>query len=353
MSFPDRRTANIVLTILLLAAGTALLYSARHVLLLFVLAILLSYLADPAVRFLQRHSLLFKNLREPAILEVYLAFLLLAAFAAHAASGLVGPSGIPFTKLPGWIESLSSGDIATEIGDKYGWSEAGELRLKAFLVEHREEIQSLVRNAEQATSKTLAVLVVVPILTIFLLADGARIADSCIRLVSTEDNHQAIRAIADELNAMLRRYIKAKVILSGWSFAFYSAALVLLRFPHAIAIGVVGGVLEFIPVAGWLITAAIIVGVGILTHGHWIWMAVLLGIWRMAMDYFISPRVVGENLEIHPLLVLFAVMVGGEIGGIVGVYLSIPLMVVIRVIWHRCCSPAARITAELSPARNL
>src|SRR5208282_1453956 len=299
-------------------------------------------------------SLLFKNLREPAILEVYLAFLLLAAFAAHAAApGIVGPGGIPFTKLPGWIEGLSSGDIATEIGDRYGWSEAAELRLKAFLVGHREEIQSLVRNAEQVTSKTLAVLVVVPILTIFLLADGAQIADSCIRLVSTEGNHQAIRAVADELNAMLRRYIKAKVILGGWSFAFYSAALLLLRFPHAIAIGVVGGVLEFIPVAGWIITAAAIVGLGILTHGHWIWMAALLGIWRMTMDYFIAPRVVGENLEIHPLLVLFAVMVGGEIGGIVGVYLSIPLMVVIRVIWHRCCSPAARITAELSPARNL
>ena len=56
------------------------------------------------------------------------------------------------------------------------------------------------------------------------------------------------------------------------------------------------------------------------------------------MDYFISSRVLGKNLEIHPLMVLFAVMVGGEIGGIVGIYISIPLMVVIRVIWRKCVS---------------
>ena len=61
------------------------------------------------------------------------------------------------------------------------------------------------------------------------------------------------------------------------------------------------------------------------------------------MDYFISPRILGKNLEIHPLMVLFAVMVGGEIGGIVGIYMSIPLMVVIRVIWRRCVSSDIRL----------
>ena len=351
MAFPDRRTANIVLTALLLAAVVALLYFARRVLLLFVLAILLAYLIDPVARFLQRHSLLFKDLRKPAILEVYLVTLLFIAFAGHAVGpGLVGPSGLPLTKVPGWIEGLSTGEIATEIGEKYGWSEAAELRFKAFLVRHREGIERLVQNAEQVTSNALIVLVVVPILALFFLADGSQIADAVIRIASTESNQQAVRAVADELNAMLRRYIRAKVILGAWSFAFYSAVLLLLRFPHAIGFGALGGVLEFIPVAGWMITAATIVGIGVLTHGHWIWMAVFLGIWRMVMDYLISPRVVGENLEIHPLLVLFAVMAGGEIGGIVGVYLSIPLMVVIRVVWHQYIAPATPTTAKWIPA---
>jgi predicted PurR-regulated permease PerM len=81
-------------------------------------------------------------------------------------------------------------------------------------------------------------------------------------------------------------------------------------------------------------------------------MAVLLGVWRLFMDYFISPRVVGENLEIHPLLVIFAVMVGGEIGGIVGIYLSIPLMVVIRVVFQKCIAPKADPEADASVSRG-
>ena len=64
-------------------------------------------------------------------------------------------------------------------------------------------------------------------------------------------------------------------------------------------------------------------------------MAVLLGLWRLTMDYFIAPRVVGKNLEIHPLIVILGMMIGGAVGGIVGIYLSIPVLAVLRVIWRR------------------
>jgi predicted PurR-regulated permease PerM len=126
----------------------------------------------------------------------------------------------------------------------------------------------------------------------------------------------------------------------------------LLGFPHAIVLGFLGGVLEFIPVLGWMSSASAILLVGFFTHSHLIWMAVLLGLWRVCMDYLISPRVVGENLEIHPLLVIFAVMVGGKVGGIVGIYLSIPLMVVMRVLFQRWMAPGSHPESEdsMSPS---
>src|SRR5580704_2841410 len=83
MAFPDRRTADVLLTILLFAVVISVLYAARRVLLIFAFAILFSYLIDPAVRFLQRHSLFFKNLRGPHVIEAYLAFVILAALAVH------------------------------------------------------------------------------------------------------------------------------------------------------------------------------------------------------------------------------------------------------------------------------
>ena len=140
---------------------------------------------------------------------------------------------------------------------------------------HREEIQSVVQGAVRSTSNALVVLVVVPILAIFFLYDGGAIADAVIQLVSTEANREAVGEVADELNTMLRKYIGAKVVLGGCSLVFYSGATLLLKFPHAIALGILGGILEFIPVAGWMISAAAIVCVGVLTRSHWIWMAAL------------------------------------------------------------------------------
>ena len=344
MDFPDRRTLNVLLTILLVAAGIAILYIARAVIITFVFAILLAYLIDPVVRFLQTHSLLFRNLRGPHVLEAYLAFLVCIVFIGHAlAPGLITFNSKLLKTAPTVIEGLSTGEIAENIGQKYHWNDARRSQLRQFLIGHRDFIQALGQNAERSTVSALAVAVVVPILSIFFLAEGKGITDGLIRFLSTKESQQTLSEVADELNLGLRGYIRAKVTLVAWSFAFYSTAMLLLRFPHPIALGILGAVLEFIPVAGWIATAGVFIAVGVLTGSHWIWIAALLGVWRLIMDYFISPRVVGHNLEIHPLLVIFAVMVGGEIDGIVGIYLAIPLIVVVRVLWQKVLQPDSRV----------
>jgi len=349
MAFPDRRTLNILLTTLLFAVVVITVYIARSVILIFCFAILFAYLIDPVVQFLQRHSLFFKNLRGPHVAEVYVAFLLFFVLVAHVlAPRLISFNSKLFRTAPALVEGLSTGEIATTLGDKYGWSDSQTLHVKEFLQNHRDQTLRLLQSAERFASNGLAVLVAVPILAIFFLADGKHMADAVIQAVPSGADRQALSEIAAELNIGLKRYIRAKVILGVCSFAFYSAAMLLLGFPHAIALGVLGGVLEFIPVVGWMTSATAILLVGYFTHSHLLWMAGLLGFWRVFMDYFISPRVVGENLEIHPLLVIFAVMVGGEIGGIVGIYLSIPLIVVIRVIVQKCIAPRAQPESELS-----
>jgi predicted PurR-regulated permease PerM len=351
MAVPDRRTLDILLTTLLFAVVVATVYVARGVLLVFAFAILLAYLIDPVVRFLQGHALFFKNLRGPHVLEAYLAFLLCLAFTGHAlAPHLTSVSNKVFETAPSLVEGLSTGEIAGSLGRKYHWNEAETLRLKQFLIDHRDFTLEMVRSVERFTSNALAAAFVIPILAIFFLAEGRGMVDALIQLFFTENNQRPVREIADELNVGLKRYIRAKVILAGCSFAFYAAAMLVAGFPHAIALGVLGGALEFVPVAGWMASAAIIVTVGALTHSHWIWMAALLGLWRLIMDYFISPRVVGHNLDVHPLLVIFAVMVGAKIDGIVGIYLSIPVIVVVRVLWQKFFGPSLRPQTGLLPA---
>jgi len=338
MAFPDRRTVDVILTVLFFAVVCTAAYCARRIILVFVLAVFFAYLIDPLVKFHERHSLLFRNLRDPAVMEVYVVVLIVLASLGYVfAPGIVRNTAKLVDEVPVLIDGLSTGDIATQLGGEYGWSEQQEFRLRSFLARHKEDVNSLVRSVDHWLSSLAQLLgwsLLIPILAIFFLRDGDHTADILIQLFFPEKQRPLIRAVASELNSMLSRYMRAQVLLCGLSFLFYSGALLLLRFPHAIALAGLGGILEFIPAVGWMSTFAAILGVGMVNHSHWVWMAVMLGLWRLAQDYFTSPRIMGRQLEIHPLAAIFGVLAGAEIGGIVGIYLAIPLMASLGVIWR-------------------
>ena len=64
-------------------------------------------------------------------------------------------------------------------------------------------------------------------------------------------------------------------------------------------------------------------------------MIVLLGNWRLLQDYVNAPRIMGKSLEMEPLVQIFAVLAGGEIGGIVGALISVPVVAILRIVWRR------------------
>jgi predicted PurR-regulated permease PerM len=338
MSFPDRKTANALLTILLFAAVLAIAYVARSVIIIFAFAILFAYLIDPVVRFLQRHSLFFRNLRGPHVLEAYLVLIIFIAILSHGLFPHFRQNTAQLmATVPSLRESVASGDIA----GNFGWEDDQAAQFRAFLQHHRANIERTMARVEETLPAALAGLAVIPILSIFFLSDGEKLANGVIHLVSPNENSAELRSLADDLHLMLQRYIRAKVTLGVLSLLYCTIAMLLLGYPNAIVLGVVAGILEFIPIAGWMTAAAIIVTAGAMSHAHWIWMLGLLMVWRGVMDYGISPRVMGHELEIHPLLAIFTVMVGGAVGGIVGIYLSIPLVAALRVIFRRFTLPRA------------
>ena len=353
MRFPDHRTLSVLLTGLLVALVSILAYSARRILLLFVFAIFFAYLINPVVKFLQRHSLFFRNLRGPAVVEVYLAFLIvIAALGYGFAPGLARRTVKLVDEVPALLDGLSTGKIATDLGGKYGWTDEQEVRLKLFLLRHRDNIQDLVKVVDRYIShaaEVLACLLLIPVLAIFFLRDGEHIADAFTRIVFPEQSRTTVRAVTAELHNMLTEYIRAQSILCGLSFAFYSTVMLILGFPHAVALSAVGGMLEFIPAAGWMTTAALISGVGVINHSHWVLMISLLLIWRITQNYFTYPRIMGRQLELHPLAAIFAVLVGAEVGGIVGIYLAVPLTAALRVVWRTYGVPKPSVGQTQQP----
>jgi predicted PurR-regulated permease PerM len=352
MSFPDRRTTDVLLTVAFFVLVCAIIYSARHILLIFVFAMFFAYLINPIVKFMQAHSLFFRNLRGPAVVEVYIALVVLTAALGYAFAPRIATNTAKLVdEVPVVLDGMATGDIATQLATEYGWSEATKFRFKTFLIRHRDNIQGSAAMVDRFlvnTAHVIGYVFLIPILAIFFLREGDHIAKTLIQVLFPADRRAQACAAAHELHIVLAKYMSAQVLLCTLSFVFYLATLLAVRCPHAVALAVLGGFLEFIPVAGWLTTFAAVVSVATVSHTHWIWIAVLFALWRVLQDYLFCPRIMGRHLRIHPLAAVFAILVGAEVGGIVGVYLAIPVMASVRVIWQ-ICAARETIAAESRP----
>jgi predicted PurR-regulated permease PerM len=150
MSFPDRRTTNVLLTVSSFVSLCMLIYSARRVLLILIIAVFFAYLINPVVKFMQTHSLLFRNLRGPAVVEVYIALVLLTVALGYAFAPRIATNTAKLVdEVPAVLDGLSTGEIATQLASEYGWSQATEFRVRAFLVRHRGAIQDLAETVDR------------------------------------------------------------------------------------------------------------------------------------------------------------------------------------------------------------
>ena len=333
----DDRTGNVMTTIVLFSAAGAVLYLARGAFLILLLSVFFAYLLEPAVSFMERHSRLGRGNRGWAIVQVYVIGALLAASIGYA----LGPHvSAQFKSLnasvPHILQGLSDGKAAAELEAKHGVNPAQQQRIHDWLTRNQDSIARVFERGAASVGYVAASAVwlfAIPILAIFLLQDGRRMMDTMIQNVGPQGEITVTMRILRKVDTMLGQYMRAQFVLAALSFAFYSLSLAFLGFPYAIALGLLGGALEFIPVVGWIVSAATFLTIGYLTHAHWIWMAGLVLLWRLLQNYVNSPRIMGTTLELQPLTVLVALMVGGQVGGIVGVYLSVPLVAALRIVW--------------------
>ena len=340
MSFFDKRTVRVLSTVVLFALVAGFIYGARRILIVFLFAVLFAYLLDPPVSLVQGRSRLSRGSRSLAILQVYLILLLIILGIVLGIGPRVADEGRKLlAALPGLLDQMSSGRIVTQLGGKHGWSFDTQARVQQFFAAHRAAIIAWASDFGGRVTILLANtvwLVVIPILAIFFLRDGREFADSVIQIAERSRQRQFLSSIVEDLNVMLAGYIRAQLVLAGLSLVVYIIVLLLLRVPYAIILGIVGGALEFIPVAGPLVAALVILGVAFLTgYQHLLLLALFLSLWRLVQDYVNSPRIMGGKLELHPLAALFAILAGGEIAGVIGVYLSIPIMAALRILWKR------------------
>ncbi len=343
MTILDSRTSRVLFTALLFAVGLGFLYAARRTLILFLFAIFFAYLINPAVARLEKLS----RSRAWAIAVIYLLLLVgLGGFGFLVGPRIARQSARLGASLPSLMDKSSTnqlsgqiGELTAQIGHQHGWSDATQARIRDFLMNHRQDLSRLAQRigfrAAEAVQQVW-LLFLVPILAIFFLRDGGSFHEVLLALVQSRSQREFLQDVFQDLNQMLAQFIRAQLTLAALSFVAYTAFLGAMRVPYAMMLGTAGGAMEFVPVVGPLVAGAAMIAVAVLAgYAHWVYLLLFLLLWRMVQDYVISPRIMGVSVELHPLAALFGILAGGEIAGVLGVYLSIPVMASLRIVWRR------------------
>lgn len=341
MPILDQRTVNVTRTLAILALAVAFIYGARHTLLAFLMAIFFAYIVGPIVSRVERWHRISRGSRKLAIAEVYVVLaLVIAGIVLGIGPGIADDGRRLLSAAPALLEKLGSGEIVHKIGSTRGWSYQTQMHAEHFLAEHRDALLAALRNFGIEVGAVLTQsfwILLIPILAIPFLNDAPEIVEFVFRILRPNPQARTFaEAVLQDVNSMAANYIRAQLLLAGFAVVAYTVVLAASGVQYGVVLGITAGILEFIPLVGPLIGAIAILAVAFLTGFEHLWLLVLfLGCWRLLQDYFNSPRLMHERVKLHPFIIIFSILAGGEIAGVLGVFLSIPVAATVQIIW-RC-----------------
>ncbi len=337
---PSRTALQTILIIAAIAVAAWVLYELERVLLLLLVATAFAYVVAPLVRFAEQPiRVAGKPRRLSRGLAIGLVYVVILG-GATAGTAILLPT---LTEQLG--EAVSQAPVYAESGRAWvqGWSRYYEhLRLP---VEVRQAVdRSALKVGDGAVeygrgalfalvgvASYLPWVILVPILAFFLLKDADGLRRSAVSALPHGVRRRGHELFKD-LNATLAAYIRAQLLACVLVGGICGIGFALLGVPYAVLLGVLAGVLEFVPLVGPLLAA---VASASLTALHSPLLAVgvcgFLAILRIVEDYVVYPRLMRRGIHLHPLAVIVAVLAGLELGGVAGIFLAIPAVALVSV----------------------
>ena len=321
-----------------------LLFTLRSVFAPFIAGTLLAWLLQPA-----KEKLTTKI--SPSIAAGLLTLAWLATLFAIGALLLpvfIGEVGAALNQIELYIQSgqlqqhtLLGFDwgAVTSSALQVGFSEAGSLIGQA----NQWLIQPLIAGGN-AVGKVFAFLLLAPLASFFLLRDWDRFA-KFFRNWLPEPWHAPVSNFISDSRKVLLDWLRGVAIVIVVLAAVYVAGLLLIGVNYAVSVGLFAGIISFIPFVGALFATLLAVGLAALEFGlGWqTWAALALFIIGQLLESnFLTPKLVGESIGLHPLVAIIFLLAGGALLGLLGVLLALPVAAVLRLaserlgdVWHR------------------
>ena len=326
MSLFDRKTAQVLTTILAFAVGLNLLYSLRVLFFLFVLGMLLAYAIEPMIQSLQRTNPRRIN-RPRAIGVVFVVVLIGTGLAAVVLGQMV---------------SMQAAELISQLPDRsQDPTTAVAVPLPSQLEPYRDEVMRYGSDfARTLASSAIGSLgsaglaLLVPIFAFFFLRHASSCRHDLIRFSARFGEAIWLTGLIADLNILLSNFIRALLFQSLAVFIAYGLFYEVLGVPYAILLATLAAVLELIPLLGWLATAgASLLIVALSGYPHWGWMIVFYITFRLLQDYVLTPFLMSKGIELNAFEVITGVIGGEMIGGVPGMFLSIPLIATTKVLY--------------------
>jgi predicted PurR-regulated permease PerM len=183
----------------------------------------------------------------------------------------------------------------------------------------------------------MGMMLLVPLVMFYLLMDWSRLALWVQNMVPPRLRDQA-GDILNEIDSVLGQYLRGQLLVMLILAVFYSTGLALFGFDLALPVGVFTGLAVFIPYLGFGLGLVLALLAGLLQFMSWyglIAVAVVYGLGQVIESFFLTPRLVGERIGMHPLMVIFALLAFGHLFGFVGVLVALPVSAVLVVAARR------------------
>lgn len=314
-----------VVSVLLLVFA---LYKLRDVILIVACAGFLAYFLAWPIEWLLR-----KGMPRPAAVRVVCyALLLIVLGSLGPLGGLVYYQSQTFVRsLPGLLATIE--DLLREYQVELITGQMirpGEY-LEQLIEQAQQSVPTLMSNVfdyvqtvASGTATVMVALLVIPLIALYILLDSERLRKALVGCFPPRMHDDLERALS-AVNRSLSGYIYSKTMMALFVGIAMTLAYALLGVQFSVLLGILACLGEFIPVIGaWVafIPAALIA----LANGPvtLLWVVILTIIVQLVQNYFVAPKLMGETMDLHPLTVLIAMIVGGTIGGFAGLVLAIP-----------------------------
>ncbi|MGA2513265.1 MAG: AI-2E family transporter [Candidatus Limnocylindrales bacterium] len=322
--------------LLVLAIAVAvILWLARGIIGPFIVAGMLAYAFSPVVSGVQSRT----GLPRAAIIAIgYVLVLGVAAVLAFIAAERAGKELIDLSSGGRDIFSTALhkllGNSVVIAGNSYSVDDLATQIRQAFLGLINSP-SSAVQAAENAVNIGLQVVLCL-IVTFYFLLDGHRFGEFALRFLDRERRADALR-IAERVHVVLGRWLRGQLLLIVLvASVLYVVLGPLLHVPFALALAILSGVLEIIPLVGPVIAAALAGTATFARHGTDTTILVLAVylIVRQVEDQVVMPLVIGRAVHLHPVVTIFAVLVGLATWGVLGGLLAVPVAAALNVTLH-------------------